>query len=469
MSINNSENHLDINNLISEVSLITQAPKPLIFGSILSVLSSVLQGMIDVEVNPNLRMPISLFILTLAGSGERKSTVDNLLRKVLIEKNNHINEKNEQMKSIYQGELDRWDIERKNIQKQYKKSLSEPSSDAVTSQLYSELLLMHEKKPKTRLLTNILYNDITIEALLSGLSGDFANTTLSSSDAGNLFNRLNYQYLSSINQLWDGDTIQINRKKEGAFVVKNARLSMSLMIQPKTFDDIVSKKGRIRDTGALARMLFIKSPSTQGERLYTENSDHTYLDAFYDRITAIYDKSYLMAASGVDKIVVILSPEAKEEWINFYNDIESELGKGNLGDISDYASKIANNVARVAALLQVYEHDNTQICKSCMMYAIEFGYNCIESFKSVFGEKTIDEKAKELADILFDWLNKNSDNGYKRDFLKAHIYKYGPNQLRNKENLEMALYRLHNDGDIDYFYRSKPVFIRLRKNNYLPR
>ncbi|WP_392560233.1 DUF3987 domain-containing protein [Orbus mooreae] len=193
----------------------------------------------------------------------------------------------------------------------------------------------------------------------------------------------------------------------------------------------------------------------------------TYLDAFYHRIDAIYDRAFLMSASGLNKINLVLSPEAKEEWIHFYNNIESCLGNGGLSDISDYAAKIANNVARIAALLHYYLYDNTVICKTCMNDAIEFGYNCIDSFKSVFGEKTIDEKAKELADILFDWLNKNSKNGFKREFLKSHIYTHGPNQLRNKGNLEMALWRLHNDGDIDYFSHNKPAFIRLRNNNYL--
>lgn len=467
MNNNNHENKLDIENLISEVHLITQAPKRLIWGSIISVLSSVSQGMLDVKINPNLKMPTSLFILTIAESGERKSTVDNLLRKKLIERNDSINEENTKTNSIYQGELDKWKVQLKNLKKQYNKKLSEQLEDAVTSKLQSAILLMHENKPKAMRITNILYNDITIEALLCNLSGNFPNTTLSSSDAGNLLNKLNYRYLSSINQLWDGDSIQIDRKKEGPIFIKDARLSLSLMIQPKIFDDIFSKKKRLRDIGTLARMIFIKSDSTQGHRFYSESTDHDYLDAFYDRINAIYEKSYSMSLCDIDKIVVTLSPEAREEWINFYNNIESYLGKGVLSDISDYASKIANNVARIAALLHYYLYDNNVICKACMIKAIQRGYDCIDSFKSVFGEKTIDEKAKELADILYNWLRKNAQNRYSQDFLKSHIYMYGPNQLRNKDNLEMALWRLHNDGDIDYFAYSKPVFIRLKNNNYL--
>lgn len=98
--------------------------------------------------------------------------------------------------------------------KKYKKQLAEQLNDAQTLQLQQELLLIHEKKPKAMLLTNIVYHEITIEALLANLTRNQPNTILSSSDAGNILNKLNYQYLSYINKLWDGDMIQIERKKK---------------------------------------------------------------------------------------------------------------------------------------------------------------------------------------------------------------------------------------------------------------
>ena len=71
----NQKSDLSIDNLIAEVELITQAPRPIIFASILSVLSSTIQGMLDIQINSKLVTPTSLFILTIAESGERKSTV----------------------------------------------------------------------------------------------------------------------------------------------------------------------------------------------------------------------------------------------------------------------------------------------------------------------------------------------------------------------------------------------------------
>ncbi len=461
----NQKSDLSIDNLIAEVELITQAPRPIIFASILSVLSSTIQGMLDIQINSKLVTPTSLFILTIAESGERKSTVDNLLRKALVEINDEINDENKKMRSHYDSELDKWRIEQKVYQKKYNKSLLEESNNRIKSELKSALYEIQEKKPKLIQMTNILFNDITIEALLFNLTHEQPNTILSTSDAGNMINRLNYQYLSNVNQLWDGDTIQIDRKKEGSFIIKDARLTISLMIQPKTFEEILLKKERIRETGFLARMLFIKPYPSQGRRFYFENDACLYLNAFYKRIKDIYNISHLRSSSGIEKMIAILSPQAKNIWISFYNEIEQLIGREILSDIRDYASKIANNVARVATLIHYFEHDNDEVCDLCMQKAITFGRGCVGSFKSVFGEKTFEEKANEYAVILYNWLQKNIRHSGCIQFYKSHIYQYGPRSLRNKNNLEIALRRLNYDNVIFYYYNAKPAFIEININH----
>ena len=127
----NQKSHLSIDNLIAEVELITQAPRLIIFASILSVLSSTIQGMLDIQINSKLVTPTSLFILTIAESGERKSPVDNLLRKALVEINDEINDENKKMRSHYDSELNKWRIDQKIYQKKYNKSLLEESNNRI--------------------------------------------------------------------------------------------------------------------------------------------------------------------------------------------------------------------------------------------------------------------------------------------------------------------------------------------------
>jgi hypothetical protein len=74
-----------IRNAIYEVEQHTQAPQGLIAASALGVISLACQNRIDVCRLTNLRSPVSLFLLTLAESGERKSTVDKMLMKPLYQ------------------------------------------------------------------------------------------------------------------------------------------------------------------------------------------------------------------------------------------------------------------------------------------------------------------------------------------------------------------------------------------------
>ena len=66
-----------------------------------------------------------------------------------------------------------------------------------------------------------------------------------------------------------------------------------------------------------------------------------------------------------------LSPDAKSAWVDFHNEIESQLKVGGeLYDVRDVASKVADNAARLAALLQVFEHGMSGlVCVECLVAA----------------------------------------------------------------------------------------------------
>ncbi|MEH3312257.1 DUF3987 domain-containing protein, partial [Escherichia coli] len=72
-----------IRDAVIEAQQITQAPLGLVAASALGAVSLVCQNLIDVCRLNTLRGPVSLFFLTLAESGERKTAVDKLLMKPL--------------------------------------------------------------------------------------------------------------------------------------------------------------------------------------------------------------------------------------------------------------------------------------------------------------------------------------------------------------------------------------------------
>jgi putative DNA primase/helicase len=82
---------------VEEVAGFVQAPFPLVAASALGALSLVCQAHIDVQRAEKLQGPVGLFLLTIADSGERKSTCDGFFTKAIRE---YQNERAEAMKPV---------------------------------------------------------------------------------------------------------------------------------------------------------------------------------------------------------------------------------------------------------------------------------------------------------------------------------------------------------------------------------
>ena len=162
-----------------------------------------------------------------------------------------------------------------------------------------------------------------------------------------------------MNQLWDGAALPVERRSSESFTVRGARLTMALQVQETTlrafFD---STKGLARGTGFLARFLVAWPASTQGMRPFTEApANWPALATFNDRLTAILNRPVPIDDEGaLTPAMLKLSPQAKAAWVVFHDQIEAMLSTGGeLFDVRDVASKIADNAARLAALFHVFE------------------------------------------------------------------------------------------------------------------
>jgi len=63
---------------LDDVSHATKAPEFMILSQMLSVMSIAAQPLVDIRTPVGMQLPVSLYFLILAASGERKSTVDKL-------------------------------------------------------------------------------------------------------------------------------------------------------------------------------------------------------------------------------------------------------------------------------------------------------------------------------------------------------------------------------------------------------
>lgn len=346
---------------VEEVTEFVQAPTALVAMSALAALSISIQALADVQRADRLSGPCSLFLLAIAGSGERKSSCDGYFTTAVREYQDRKREQSKAMMSDFQSAYEAWESNCAGVKEQIK-HLSKKGQD--THELAAKLAELHEKKPARPRVPRLIFGDVTPEALAYSLATQWPAGAIVSAEAGIVFGSRGMigdsvmRNLAMLNQLWDGGVLTIDRRTSDSFAVEGARLTMALQVQPQTIDAFLAgSNGMARGTGFLARFLLAWPESTQGFRAFREAPKKwPGLDAFNARLTSILETPTPIDANGALRPYMLdLRPDAKAAWVDFHDRIEAALSKGGeLHDVSDVASKLADNAARLAALFHTF-------------------------------------------------------------------------------------------------------------------
>jgi len=359
-----------IRNAIYEVEQHTQAPQALIAASALGVISLACQNRIDVCRLNNLRGPVSLFLLTLAESGERKSTVDKLLMEPLYQLEENLFEKYTHDLTVWRNDEAIFNIEKKSLMSKLKSEIRRNKDHLATNEKLKVLLASHPKSPVR---FKQIFNDATPAAIKDYLCGYWRSVGIMSDEAGTIFNGYTLNELPFINKMWDGAMFPVERKSEPEKLIRDARMTLSLMVQPNIFKGYIKRKGDMaKGIGFFARCLICQPGSTQGNRQITSPVVSTeYLPIFHQRLMKIVNES-IARNNENDRLCLRFTVEAEKRWIAFSNNVEYEMGiLGRLSNFKDYASKMAENMARIAALLHHFNGDEGDISLLTVEAAVE--------------------------------------------------------------------------------------------------
>ena len=438
---------------VEEVAGFVKAPLPMVASSALAALSLATQAHIDAKRAERLQGPVGLFLLTIADSGERKSTCDGFFTSAIRQ---YQEEQAEAMKPAikeYQAEIAAWEAERDGILSAIK---SAGKSGKPTENLRADLADLQRDKPEAPRVPKLLLGDETPENLAWGLAKHWPSAGVVSAEAGIVFGAHGMsgdsvmRNLGLLNVLWDGGTHSVGRRTSESFTVKGARLTVALQIQEMTLRSFFDKSGGLaRGTGFLARFLVAWPESTQGYRPFTEAPENwPHLAAFHQRIAAILANPVPMDEEGaLSPALMMLAPEAKAAWVAFHDAIESELASGGeLYDVRDVASKSADNAARLAALFQIFEHGmGGAIGLDCFESASRIAAWHLNESRRFFGELAL---PAELADAarLDTWLIEYCRREKTHLVPIAKLQQFGPGGLRSKATIEIALRELEEAG-----------------------
>jgi putative DNA primase/helicase len=431
---------------VEEVQAFVKAPVALVASSALAALSLACQAHIDVKRAEKLHGPVGLFLLTIADSGERKSTCDNFFASAIRQ---YQEEQAEAMKPAveeYQAAIAAWEAERDGILSAVKDA---GKKGKPTDRLRADLAQLQQDKPDPPRVPRLILGDETPENLAWSLAKQWPSAGVLSSEAGVVFGGHAMgrdsimRNLALLNVLWDGGTHSIGRRTSESFTVRGARLTMGLMVQETTLREYFSRSGGLaRGMGFLARVLVAWPESTQGQRPFTEApANWPHLAAFHRRIAAILNQPAPIDGDGaLTPAMLTLTPDAKAAWVEFHNAIESELGSGGeLHAVRDVASKSADNAARLAALFQVFEHGMGAIGVDSFERASRIVAWHLSEARRFFGELAL---PAELADAarLDAWLIEYCKRERTHLVQTREAQRLGP--VRDKEKLTTALREL---------------------------
>ena len=433
--------------VVTEVQGFTQAPPALVASSCLAVLSLVIQGLVNVRRAPQLTGPVSCYFLTVADSGERKSETDSRFLAPVRQWEAEQLETYMPLVKQYRADLEALEAEKSGVKDRIRQ---EAKGGKPTNDFKRQLKALEQQTPDPPREPRRLFTDCTPEAFAYTLVKHCLSGGIFSSEAGQVLgghgmnkdNALKNMALN--NALWDGPSFRVDRKTSDSFLVKGVRATIALMIQAPALLDFIDRAGTIaRGSGWFARFLLAAPASTQGTRLYREPpANWPAHSAYCRRVLELLALPLPLGEDGtLDPPALDLDPEAKQAWIAFHDAIEQELGDGGeLRQVRDIASKVADSAARLSALFHVYQHGpHGTIGPDAFASAARIVAWHLSESRRFFAELALPQELSDAA-RLDAWLANYANRERSLMVPKHQARQYGP--IRDGERLDRAIKEL---------------------------
>lgn len=331
---------------------ITQAPPALAAQSALTVASLAAQAHFDIETLGGTK-PVSLFALSVAQSGERKSGCDQHLMRA-------VHDFGRELTDAYRLDFEKFKSAGALWQARHKDILRKPNAQGTEADLAAL-----GPEPSPPILPMVTATDPTVEGLTRNLGQCRPSLGIFSDEGGQFIggsgmsedNRL--KTVATLSAFWDGSAINRARAGDGAVTHYGKRLSTHLMVQPVAAAKLLSDP-IANGQGFLARFLITEPASTMGLRLHREPKPESQgaLEAHANRIGAMLRQEPRLrdgAENELSPAVMPLNRDARVLLIGFADAVEMDLPTGKaLERVRPFAAKAAEHAARIAGVMAAY-------------------------------------------------------------------------------------------------------------------
>ncbi|SLN73607.1 hypothetical protein ROA7450_04152 [Roseovarius albus] len=329
--------------------------------SVLASASLATQGFADVQTLHGF-VPLSLYFLTVAESGERKSTCDGIAAKA-------VRDFEEPLVRAHQKDLKAWRQDEAENRKSRKKRKLADWDSVVENDSASE-----DEMPEEPVSPSILMSDVTLQGVLSLFERGNPSIGLFSDEGGQFFGGYSMKAenkthaATSLSKLWDGQGFSRVRSGSDPLTLYGRRASSHFMLQPVIAQNILSDR-MFKSQGLWSRFLFAWPESRIGQRILEsgralDERAMSALSCFNTRIHQLLETPCPTHADDPLQLVprpLPLSQGAHDILLAFYNQVELAQQDGQaFAQIRGFASKAAEQAARIAGVLTVFENTNAR-------------------------------------------------------------------------------------------------------------
>ena len=384
-----------------------QVPEAMAAQSVLAVAALAAQAHANILLPYGQARPLSLYFVTVADSGDRKSAADNEAIWPIGRRERTLKEAHDNALRGATIARDAWAAQKRKIENSAKTDL-EGKKGALAAL---------GPQPDLPLLPFIVIADLTIEGLAKNWPNAFPALGVFTAEGGQFIgshgmkeeNRL--RNAAGYNELWDGQPVKRMRAGDGVTMLYGRRLTIHLMVQPDAASRFLSDP-TLRNIGLISRVLVASPDSLAGTRFYRAPApdDDAAIRSYGARILAILETPLPLAAGTRNELeprVLVMTVEAESLWCAFSDHVEGQCAATEeLRPLKDFAAKIAEHAARIAGVLAIVaDHRATEVTEAAMHNAVTLADWYVKEALRLHHAGRLDPTLKRAQDLL-DWLRK---------------------------------------------------------------